>query len=306
MKRLICSLSISLLLAVGIVSAQQPTPAVIDSSTTAVDSKKEVYVKDNIPFKKPIPFAPVREADVLYEKTVWRMLDLRQKQNLPLYYPALPTRKIGGRVNLFTLLLEGLERGEITAYNAFPQSDEFATNMIQTFEEVIGNSMLKSEDRQETTQSIYTGRDTMITIPGRNVLQDEDVSRFILKEKYYFDRRHSKLERRVVGICPIFSYMETVEGGEPTRKTIPVMWVYFDEARPLLARHFVFNDFNDAQNVSYDDFFMQHFYVGVIQKTTNVYNNRYISDYAKGVDALFEAARIEDEIFNIEQDMWEY
>jgi gliding motility associated protien GldN len=306
MKCIICSLSILFFLSSGIVSAQQQGTVGVDSSTTAVDSKMEVYVKENIPFKKPIPFAPVREADVLWEKTVWRVLDLRQKQNLPLYYPAIPTRKIGGRVNLFTLLMEGVERGELTAYDAFPVSDEFAANMIKTYEEIAGNPSLKSEDRTETATSIYTNSDTTITILGKNVLEEEDVSRLLLKEKYYFDKRHSMLQRRVVGICPIFFFYETVEGGEPKERKIPVMWIYFDEARPLLARHSVFNDFNDAQNISFDDFFMQHLYSGVIEKASNVYNNRLIGDYMQGVDTLFEAARIENDIFDIEQDMWEY
>ena len=310
MKRIICSFFSSCLLTVGVIYAQNQgdgaAAAAIDSSTTTVDSKMEVYVKENIPFKKPIPYAPVREADVYYEKTVWRMVDLRQKQNLPLYYPIAPNRKIGGRVNFFHLLLEGLERGEITAYNPMPVSDEFASNQVKTYEEIIGNPSLKDEDREEISVSVFTGADTTIMIPGADVLQDQEVVRILIKEKWFFDRRHSRLDCRVVGICPYFHFQKLLEGGETRLSIIPVMWLYYDEIRPLLARHAVFNPLNDAQNVSYDDFFMMHRYSGVIEKETNVYNNRYISDYAKGVDALFEAARIENEIFNFEQDQWEY
>ena len=78
------------------------------------------------------------------------------------------------------------------------------------------------------------------------------------------------------------------------------------EARPLLARHPVYNNFNDAQNISYDDFFMQKLYDGLIEKQSNVYNNRTIENYVKGIDALHEARRIEMEIFDWEQDLWEY
>ena len=34
--------------------------------------------------------------------------------------------------------------------------------------------------------------------------------------------------------------------------------------------------------------------------------NRSIPDYMIGLDALLESERIKEEIFNIEQDMWEY
>lgn len=310
MKRIICSFWILSLFAAGLVSAQQQQPATAaasDSSITAFDSKKEVYVKENIPFKSPIPYSYVREADVTFEKTVWRVIDLRQKQNLPLYFPIAPIRKIGTRVNFFTLLMEGLERGEITAYHAFPTSDEFASSQIQTYDQIIGNPSLKTEDKSVASISPFTGADTTILEKGKDVLQDEEVVKLIIKEKWFFDRRHSRLDKQVIGIQPVFIYHELIEGSDETRaRIIPVMWVYYPEIRPLLARHAVYNDFNDAQNISYDDFFMQHRYHGLIEKMSNVHNNRYISEYQKGVDVLLEAVRLENDIFDWEQDLWEY
>jgi len=78
------------------------------------------------------------------------------------------------------------------------------------------------------------------------------------------------------------------------------------EARPILARHPIFNRNNDAQNISFDDFFMQHRYSGYIYKISNVYNNRQIADYLTGLDVLYESQRIENAIFDWEQDLWEY
>ena len=41
----------------------------------------------NICYRKPIPYSNVREADVMWSKRVWRVIDLKEKINLPLYYP---------------------------------------------------------------------------------------------------------------------------------------------------------------------------------------------------------------------------
>jgi gliding motility associated protien GldN len=300
MKRISVIFLVVGLMTVGRLSAQQQAVK-IDSTITAHDSKIEVYQKENIPFKKPIPYAPIREADVLYERTVWREIDLRQKQNYPLYYPIAPTKKIGGRVNFFTLLMEGIERGEITPYDPFPVSDEFALPI--TFEQIAANPSIKQEDTRETSVSIFTGNDTVIVIQGRNLLNDENIQRIKVKEKYIFDKKHSTLIRQVIGICPVFMYLRP---GTDEPVPIPVCWIYMPEARPLLSRHAVFNDFNEAQNVSYDDFFMQNRYSGRIMKVANMYNNRSISEYASGVDALYESQRIEQEIFDQEQDLWEY
>jgi len=37
-----------------------------------------------------------------------------------------------------------------------------------------------------------------------------------------------------------------------------------------------------------------------------MYNNRPISEFFKGEDALREARRLEEALFNWEQDLWEY
>ena len=305
-KRIFCSILVSGLLAVSIISAQQQATAGVDTSTTAVDSKMEVYLKENIPFKSPIPFATVREADVAQEWTVWREVDLRQRQNLALYFPIAPTRRIGGRVNFSHLLLDGVARGEITAYDPIPISDEFAPNQIRSYEQITSNSGLQFESTESREVSPFTGADTIVITPGLNVIEDYEVNMLWIKEKWYFNSRSSRLECRVIGICPVYIFLRAVDGGEPRRYMVPVMWIYMDEARPLLARHPVFNDFNDAQNISYDDFFMQHRYFGMIFKQSNIHNNRRISEYMMGLDALHEASSIENEIFNWEQDVWEY
>ena len=288
------------LLIVGTLSAQQQPVAAVDSATTALDSKIEVYQKENIPYKKPVPYAPVREADILFEYTVWREVDLRQKQNYPLYFPTHP-KTIGSRVNFFTLLMQGVERGEITPYHPFPSSDEFAEKI--TWEDIRTNPSIQETSKTEQQTSIYTGNDTSIFIRGKNLLEDESIQRIVIKEKIYFDKKHSTLNIRVIGIQPIFRVLR--EGAdEPV--SIPVCWIFMDEARPLLARHAVFNDHNEAQNISFDDFFMQHRYEGRIIKIGNVFNNRTIAEYATGLDALYESERIKQMIFDAEQDLWEY
>lgn len=271
--------------------------AVVDSSTTALDYKVEVYEKENIPFKRPIPYAYVREADVMFEKVIWRMVDLREKQNLPLYYPTEP---IGSRVNLMTLLLNGIENGEITAYSPDEGYDEFKRPMSKA------ELDLKLGARQDTimVSDEYGNMTQEITKAERRITE---VRRILIKEKIYFDKKHSALNRVVVGICPIRVYSRDGNEEDPSQvEMIQTMWVYMPEARNVLARHPVFNRFNDAQNSSFDDFFMQNRYSGYIYSISNVYNNRQINEYASGIDALYEAQRIESEIFDIEQDLWEY
>ena len=65
------------------------------------------YKRTDLFQKKTMPLPTVREADVFWSKKVWRIIDLREKMNLPLFYP---TREMDGRMNLISVLLEGIKR----------------------------------------------------------------------------------------------------------------------------------------------------------------------------------------------------
>ena len=62
---------------------------------------------------------------------------------------------------------------------------------------------------------------------------------------------------------------------------------------------------NNAQKRSYLDIFEKRMFSSRITMESNIMN-REISDYMIGLDALLEADRIEEEMFNTEHDLWEY
>ncbi len=78
------------------------------------------------------------------------------------------------------------------------------------------------------------------------------------------------------------------------------------EVRDLLSTSLVLNPSNDAQQMSFDDLFIKRFFSSYIVQESNVYNNRLISSYLNGKEAILESKRIENKIFNFEQDLWEY
>ena len=62
---------------------------------------------------------------------------------------------------------------------------------------------------------------------------------------------------------------------------------------------------NDAERRTYDDVFWKRMFSSTIIKEANVFD-RSINQYMIGLDALLEANRIKEEIFNLEHDLWEY
>jgi len=263
------------------------------------DHLVEVYQREHIPNKSPVPYEYMREADVMWSKIMYRMIDLRQKQNLPLYYP---TKPIGGRMNLVDLLLYGIDNEGVRAFDTNDPLNEFTAQM--TIDEI--------------NTAFDAGLDTIITtdpLTGELIPQiidrerkTEEVKKVLVKEKWFFDKNHSVMKVRIVGICPIRTFFRLDDQGMPTEdfQQKQTMWVYFPEVRPLLANHEIYNRFNDSQRISYDDFFMQRRFASHIFAVSNVYDNRWINSYALGVDALLESEKLKTWLFNIEHDLWEY
>jgi gliding motility associated protien GldN len=276
---------VSLLMLGNTAFAQQPENILTESSDPDEGKPLDDIVDKRLTNdKRLLPYDHVREADIFWEKRIWRVIDIREKMNLPFAYPERP---------FFSILMDAATGGEITVYST--EDDKFSSKLTPDEVASMGATIdtvitFDPETYEEQLQVV------------RNDINPEDVKRFRLKEVWFFDEETSTMQVRVLGIAPLID--KTDENGNFLYEK-PMFWVYYPEAREILSRERVFNAGNDASPITWEDLMEMRFFSSYIYKESNV-RDRRIQDYLTGIDLLLEADKIKQEIFNFEHDLWSY
>ncbi len=268
------------------VFGQAETTIITESSDPLEDRYIDDVVAKRLIFEKQVlAYEPVREADVPWEKRIWRVIDTREKVNLPFAYPEEP---------FFSILAEAAENGEIKVF-----SDDKFRSML-TPDEV--SSKLVSMDTSIVYDPVTYEEEVKVT---RSEINPTDIKRYRVKEMWYFDKETSRMMVRILGIAPLQEVFDEDTGS--FKYELPLFWVYYPEAREVLSRYTVFNEMNDASVITWSDLFEMRKISSYIYKQSNVLDFRLMDMFPNsGVDRLLESDKIKSELFNWEHDLWTY
>ncbi|MDR0737976.1 MAG: gliding motility protein GldN [Prevotellaceae bacterium] len=252
--------------------------------------------------KDPIPYPPLRESDIFWSRRVWRVIDLRERLNYPLYYP---TEVVQARKSFVQTLVSAIQKGTIKAYDT--DSDEFITELSP---ETL-RSRFEATDRTVVTPKMDGSGDTTIVIHGE--FNWGEVRELYVKEDWFFDKHLSQMFVRIIGICPVRVYAKEIQTADEDENIEPEMmkkqlfWIYYPDARKILANASCFVGESEVTQLSFDDLFQKRRFSSYIRAISNNQNNRQIHSYTRnGMEAMLESERLKQEIFNFESDLWEY
>ena len=258
-----------------------------------------------------------RADDVVWSRTVYRIIDMRFRQNYQLYNPV--SSEDPQYSSLFKVMLKAIENGmpiyeksstigDVKPYfNLPPMAREVIPTLLNTDRtgELGDGDIATSEymllNYDSTTQKM---RFNNYSYKGfvRNQLK------YMIQEVVFFDKHYSRLYSKILAIAPLHSGLVTYEGMDIMTALWSqiLFWVPFDYFRPYMAQQYLMPNRNDTKRITFDDFFAQKLYTSYIVGASNIYD-RMIPDYVKTREEIvYEQQLIESELLNFELDLWEY
>ncbi|PQA96776.1 gliding motility protein GldN [Chryseobacterium shigense] len=262
---------------------------------------------------KPLEYGFVEDKDIFKSMFVWEIIDMNDKINQPFYYDnpdgllATPTR------SLYQLLLDAALTGKIEqVYDDENFTVKLTPEGIQKrLEKVIINDAaidILNSGRQLTDQEKKEYTDVFKTTTDK-------VKVLKIMGMWFIDKRDGQMKYRPLGIAAM-GPDPAVQGvigpdGKPIASNdelIDLFWIFYPNARDVLANNYVYNRKNSSADLSFDDIINARRFSSVIYKSSGGLGDGTIKDYIPkdADDQLAESERIKNQILNMENDMWNY
>ena len=257
----------------------------------------------------PLSLRQVHESYLMWKRTLWRRVDLKEKQNKPFFAMNRELSKI---------IISAVERGVLIPYRSDSVNDanvmsreDFLINIQQEnldaeddfedggFEDDPFAAAIEDDPFATDEEEVETGP---IFIPNR------EFSIFEIKEDLYFDRIHSRI---YFDIQSISMYLPSDSFYNLTGVEKPVASFRFIDLYNLFKsmpkEAIWFNDSNIAQHKNLGDAFLLRLFKGIIVKIANADDVRVSELYAKSrKDGIMASFKVEQDLMEWEANLWEY
>jgi hypothetical protein len=265
-------------------------------------------------YLNPLSLRPIHEENVMYKTTLWRRIDLKEKQNQPLFSK-------GSEITRH--LIDAVKAGLIEAYD----NDSLTTKL--TLDQFMERLMLKGEggglSEEEKAAGFSAGGDdgwggdsggakpatgaatasTSTVDPGAGVeVFPTQLTTLELKEDWIFDKQRSRQYFDILTMKLIIPADQTTLGFDR-----PICTFKYKE----LERYFRsnpkciwYNAANVAQHKNLADAFELRLFHGKIIKKSNALDNFLDDIYKSPREGLLKSEQLEHELMEFEHNLWEY
>ncbi|MCU0417980.1 MAG: gliding motility protein GldN [Cytophagaceae bacterium] len=244
---------------------------------------------------------PIHQSDIMYIKTLVRAIDLREKQNLPMF---------SKNREITRLLIEGVKSGTITPY----ANDSLDNGNKLTIDEFNKLMLIPSDQAQLTPEEIEMMRangedvDAIMAASSGNSFFPMDLYQLEIKEEWLFDKQRS---RQYFDIIAITMFVPSDHPSNIKGIQYPVASFSYKELCDKLFKDnpkaIWFNPENDKEHKNLSDAFDLRLFSSYIIKVSNpkdaYITDIYGGDQKKGIMASQWAAFT---LLEYEHNLWEF
>ena len=259
----------------------------------------------------PLEYGFVADKDIVKSMVVWEIIDMNDKINQPYYHNE--DGLVSQNKSLYQLLFDAINDGRIKEVY---DDEMFLTRLTpDAIQSRIKNEVMSNAGIDRINEVGKLSDEEMKEFTNVYETKTENVKVLKIKGMWYIDRRDSQMKYRLLGIAAMGQDPSLMgqfgPDGQPIAgkdELIDLFWVYYPDAREVLANSIVFNNKNLSSDISFDDLLNARRFSTVIYKSDNGLGNGVIKDYIPNDadEQLEESERIKAQILQMESDMWNY
>lgn len=241
----------------------------------------------------------IHESDVMYRKVLLRGLDLREKQNRPLF---------SRNREITDLFIQAVESGIITPY----LNDSLDCGRQITIDEFHKNILIPSDapvlTQEEKDIMLANGDSSFMMAGGAEYFFPRDLYQLQIKECLIFDKQRSRMYYNILALTMIVpaDHPANIRGIE----TVVASFSYKELAEKLFKdnpKAIWFNELNDQEHKNLADAFELRLFSSYLLKVSNP-NDAYLSDIYGGDQqkGILASQWASYDLLEYEHHLWEF
>ncbi len=229
------------------------------------------------------------EQQVMFSKKVWSFIDFRESINKKLCNNGDTKQSI---YPLYEVLNLWIVKGKI---NCFKSSDFGSVKNVPIKMAEFKRLGIRKDTVEERIID-ENGVDTLVKTLRADTMSSDKIIGYVVKEDWFFNKRSVLMEKKVIGIAPVY-YDRKLE------KNKELYWVYFPECCEVLSGYLTMNPTGTKDLYTYRDLFMKRPYSSYVLRESNVYD-RDKPENSKGFEVDTENKKNREKIDSGEEDLW--
>ncbi|NVO84810.1 type IX secretion system ring subunit PorN/GldN [Hymenobacter terrestris] len=254
-------------------------------------------------------YRPIPSSDIMFRKTIWRAIDLREKQNKPMFSEG---REISG------IILDAVKRGELQAY----RNDSLTTTLSSA--EVVSNMSYQEAAAGLSEEEKAAGFSNESTddwgAPAKKGAANaapaaapsygyrpKDIYQMELKEDMIFDKKRSRMYHDIKSITLLVP--STLSANTAGIEKPIASFKYSDLVRVFRAnpdKAIWFNPQNDAQHKNLADAFELWLFNSYIVKVSNPTDSRLDEIYGSQQQGILASQQAAADLIEYEYNLWSF